>query len=1011
MAVNKKCIYISSVFILIGLGLIGFSIWMSYIIHDQARQGALMTEETSGLWGYIPGQANVSIFKIHNFFNLQDLEKVFFLNSKLVAEERGPYTVQEYDEMINRTYSPDNSTVSFKMWRYHHNPTKEEDLKQQENITTINLPSLGVWYQAKNASPSQIALKGLYTIYKSLISDFFYGAIQTAIQRLPPVNSTEYLSIFPDNYFSEEFKKNMTFDKDFGLFGNNNAFFVKAVLTHPSSDSKFLMDYYNLQEVEMKYLKNYFMNAKLTALKNDTNVELATKQWLDLSINAGDSISKLNSTAQGFYLEYGAYLKFILGKESRSNLTYDQARKLFFEFNDPDDENYKEGIFVDDSGCLINKKNLDIIFDPEISEQKAVEFINNNLSINNFDESKNIYGYLKYIIDEVAVGKFRGGNGATAAISDFLSQAIYQIFNSIGWDSYLGILQRNLYSNIFIQNNSTCIEALERLSLPKKFDINLICNNPQLDTKKFENIKIWLDGILYKDKIFKNLLNNTLNNSMTEYDYISLTSENSNILKTFLQYVDQIFTYYNIKGNYKAMDLTPLAVSQFILANVTQSAYTLQSESVKEWNQEHYKVQPEFVNFLKKFNYTNPNITVHDMLKIANFDNLYNSRWISDRFIEYSNKSISTLDKSPFASKEFIQYLRYVMVYEVLNLFTIKKAYDLLWGYDDELLKLIKETNYFLGGDPTVVTKFSFLNNMTEIPEDWDIWSMYTGVSDYKLTRAFKTVAGYNESYIIMKEPYFDGKNTTMKFRNPWRDYVKLNGTDALSMNPDVTPNDLLWAYLDDLFRTCSFTFNNTKVFNKLTAHRFVLTQDTIYNSTLNHFNKVYYSDKYNGFGNLTSVFKVPMYASKPYYWNCDNLYNAKPEIKLLNMTHQKSEDEDDQSLYYESWIDVEPYTGAVLRAAQKLLISAYIEKDELFEIDDKFVPIYNIFRTGNFTQEGTDQVLGDLFLGLTFKQVFEILGVTLTILFVSIVLFYLIRAKMDRTYRINDTFKRIADN
>lgn len=44
------------------------------------------------------------------------------------------------------------------------------------------------------------------------------------------------------------------------------------------------------------------------------------------------------------------------------------------------------------------------------------------------------------------------------------------------------------------------------------------------------------------------------------------------------------------------------------------------------------------------------------------------------------------------------------------------------------------------------------------------------------------------------------------------------------------------------------------------------------------------------------------------------------------------------------------------MRAAQKILISAYIEKDELFEIErNKFIPIYYLFRTGNFTQEGVN--------------------------------------------------------
>jgi len=40
------------------------------------------------------------------------------------------------------------------------------------------------------------------------------------------------------------------------------------------------------------------------------------------------------------------------------------------------------------------------------------------------------------------------------------------------------------------------------------------------------------------------------------------------------------------------------------------------------------------------------------------------------------------------------------------------------------------------------------------------------------------------------------------------------------------------------------------------------------------------------------------------------------------------------------------------LRAGQKILVSALLENDELFELkNDKFVPIYYVFRNGNFTR------------------------------------------------------------
>lgn len=40
-------------------------------------------------------------------------------------------------------------------------------------------------------------------------------------------------------------------------------------------------------------------------------------------------------------------------------------------------------------------------------------------------------------------------------------------------------------------------------------------------------------------------------------------------------------------------------------------------------------------------------------------------------------------------------------------------------------------------------------------------------------------------------------------------------------------------------------------------------------------------------------------------------------------------------------------------------MISALIENDELFEVEhDKFIPIYYVFRNGNYTKEGVNEII-----------------------------------------------------
>ena len=93
--------------------------------------------------------------------------------------------------------------------------------------------------------------------------------------------------------------------------------------------------------------------------------------------------------------------------------------------------------------------------------------------------------------------------------------------------------------------------------------------------------------------------------------------------------------------------------------------------------------------------------------------------------------------------------MRYLMANEVLNLFTQRSVYDLMWGYEDELLNKVKNTNYYIGGDPTLETKFSFLKNMTVKPERDNIWTFYTGEKNSSSTRMIKNAYGFDRSKIV----------------------------------------------------------------------------------------------------------------------------------------------------------------------------------------------------------------------------------------------------------------------
>ncbi len=66
---------------------------------------------------------------------------------------------------------------------------------------------------------------------------------------------------------------------------------MKAILTHPSSESQLIMDYFDLAFHEMQLLKDKIsIEANNLIFNNRNPIVLGFTQWLDLGVNRNQSI-------------------------------------------------------------------------------------------------------------------------------------------------------------------------------------------------------------------------------------------------------------------------------------------------------------------------------------------------------------------------------------------------------------------------------------------------------------------------------------------------------------------------------------------------------------------------------------------------------------------------------------------------------------------------------------------------------------------------------------------------
>ncbi|XP_067114295.1 lysosome membrane protein 2c [Osmerus mordax] len=234
-----------------------------------------------------------------------------------------------------------------------------------------------------------------------------------------------------------------------------------------------------------------------------------------------------------------------------------------------------------------------------------------------------------------------------------------------------------------------------------------------------------------------------------------------------------------------------------------------------------------------------------------------------------------------------------------IGLFSTHTVGELLWGYEDGLLKALK----LFQPDLDDVFGLFYKTNATNDGE----YVFRTGQQDY---RDFAKVEQWKGQSSL---PWWSTYECNM-----------INGTNGASFHPVITKNETLYMFSSDLCRSLFATFEEEVSVRGLPGYRFVPPSRVFASPTVNPDNAGFCVPQgkclSSGLLNV-SVCKqgAPIIMSSPHFYQADEKYING----VFGMYPNKER--------HQTTIDVNPLTGVILQAAKRLQVNVFVEKISAF--------------------------------------------------------------------------------
>ncbi|XP_064637277.1 lysosome membrane protein 2-like isoform X2 [Lineus longissimus] len=273
------------------------------------------------------------------------------------------------------------------------------------------------------------------------------------------------------------------------------------------------------------------------------------------------------------------------------------------------------------------------------------------------------------------------------------------------------------------------------------------------------------------------------------------------------------------------------------------------------------------------------------------------------------------------------------------HVFTKQKVGDVIWGKPNLVLELIHDilkTFHIDVAIPEEVGLFAGQNGT-----DDGLYTVYTGTGG-KLDNLNIINKWNGESSL----PYWNGTLCNM-----------INGTDGTLYHPFVDKSETLYLFSTDICRSIYVTYDSDQTNYGIQLYRFVPPLEVFANHTENPVNKGYCRPDCLGAGvlDITPCKGAPVIISQPHFYQAAPYY-----INAIQGMHPNKEE-------HETFVDVEPNTGAVMNAAKRLQINIHLKNisdvTELAKIPPTIFPVAWVNETAKIDEATADKFTHEVML------------------------------------------------
>ncbi|XP_067861468.1 platelet glycoprotein 4 isoform X2 [Heptranchias perlo] len=234
------------------------------------------------------------------------------------------------------------------------------------------------------------------------------------------------------------------------------------------------------------------------------------------------------------------------------------------------------------------------------------------------------------------------------------------------------------------------------------------------------------------------------------------------------------------------------------------------------------------------------------------------------------------------------------------SLFQYRTVEELLWGYEDPILKQIHSKD--------LITGIFYPYNGTAD----GLYNVYTGEDDI--------------SKVAIIDRWRNKKNLNF-WDDPYCDMI--NGTDGSSFPPFLHNKARLYFFSSDICRSIFAEYEQKYELKKIPVHRFVVPPAALASIAENPENHCFCKDMtvsqnctYAGILDIsTCKDKKPIYISLPHF-----LYASDEVVNSVEGISPNKEE-------HETFLDVEPVTGFTLRIAKRIQINLMFKPSKKIEI------------------------------------------------------------------------------